>query len=133
MHSEYQLKGVKMKFVILFIFFTILSIWFLVGGSSIYMDIFVYQNFMEKVWRTEWYYLLAGVFFTGMPLWLTTIYFLFRKWKTGSIITDIEVFYLFGAYFFFTIMLISHMTRPFFWGTMLALHILFLILLIRTK
>jgi len=119
------------RFLILSIPFTILSIWVKTAISSIYRDIFIYHNFVEKNSTVDWYYLLAGIFFTGIPLWLTTIYYLFKKWKT--ILSVTEVFYLFMCYFSFMIMLIGHMTRPIFWGTMLAIHIIFLVLLIKIK
>ena len=120
-----------MRFLILLFPFTILSMWVQTAVSSIYRDIFVNQNFMEKVSGVEWYHLLASLFATGIPLWLTTIYYLFKKWKT--VLSFTEVFYLFMSYFSLMIMLIGHMTRPIFWGTLLAIHIIFLILIIRLK
>jgi hypothetical protein len=120
-----------MRLLILLLPFTILTIWVYAAISVTYRDIVVNHIFMKQVSRVEWYYLFADIFFTGIPLWLVTVYDLFRKWKIPLSLFDF--FYLFMSYFFFMLMLISHMTRPFFWGTMLVLHIWFLILLVKTK
>lgn len=119
-----------MRFLILLIPFYILSTWVWTAIASIYRDIFIYHNFMETIRGVEWYYLLADVFFMGVPLWATTVYFVFKKWQFRSNISYLESFYLFMSYFAFMMMQIGHMTRPFFWGTMLAIHILFLILIV---
>lgn len=122
-----------MRLLILLVPFTILSIWVLAGILFLYKDIFVYQDFVEKNRTIEWYYLLAGMFFTGIPLWLTTVYYVLKKWKMNSNFSDLESFYLFTSYLSFMLMLIGHMTRPIVWGTMLAIHILFLTLLIKAR
>ena len=118
-----------MRFLILLVPFTILSIWVRAAILSTYRDIFVNHTFIEQVSRTEWYHLLILLFATGIPLWLTTVYYGFKKWK--QVLSFTEVFYLFMSYFSFMIMLIGHMTRPIFWGSFLAIHIIFLILIIR--
>jgi len=116
------------RLLILLVPFTILSLWVQTAVSSIYRDIFINQSFIQKMSGVEWYHLVASLFATGIPLWLITVYYFIRKWK--AILSFTEVFYIFMCYISFFYMLLTHIYPPF-WITMLIVHILFLILMIR--
>lgn len=119
-----------MSFWILFIFFGVLSLWVWAGVSFFYRDIFLASNFLESVDGVNGYYLLATIFATGIPLWLTTVFYLFKMWQLRFFDFHSATFYLFLGYFSLFYMLLGHIYPPF-WVTMLILHIICLILVIR--
>jgi hypothetical protein len=118
-----------MRFIILLVPFLILSVWTWHSILYLYEEIFLYQTFMEKANSVEWYHWFVNIFVMGFPLWLITLYFMYKKWQNHSNISNLESFYLFMSYIAFMFVLIGHMAHPIFWGTMLGIHILFLTLI----
>jgi hypothetical protein len=119
-----------MSFWILLFPFLLLSVWVYTYIDTLYNDLFLYSNFTEINKDVEWYYHLISPFYGGIPLWLSTVHYLFKMWQLKLFKFNCATFYLFVGYFSFLWMLLGHI-YPLFWVTMLVLHIICLILVIR--
>jgi len=122
-----------MRFFILFIPLLILSIWVWAIVYSIYGDIFIYHNLIDGEFTINWFHSFVFLFLTGIPLWIITVYFIFKKLPHYFNISYIELFYIFMGYLTFIIILIGHQIRPIVWETILLtiiIHIWFLILIV---
>lgn len=117
-------------FLVLVIFFAFLTLWVKIAISSIYRDIFVFQNFMENNAHIAWHHWIISLFVTGIPLWITTIYYMVRKFQLYPHISYLEVLYFFSAYFSFVLMILVHLVPVIISGIIAAIHLLFLILMV---
>ena len=124
-----KLFNTLVSFLILIIFFCILTIWVKTAISSIYRDIFVFQNFMEKNAHIVWYHWIISFFITGIPLWTTTVYYIVRKLQSRLYISYLEAFYFFGAYLTLILLILVHLVPAIISGIVVAIHLLFLILI----
>jgi hypothetical protein len=90
-----------MSFWVLLVPFMLLSVWVYAGIDSLYRDIFLYGNFTKKINQVEWYLLFTTIFVTGIPLWLSALYYSIKMWLLKRFKWNDATIHLFTAYFSF--------------------------------
>ena len=112
---------------ILILPFLVLSLFEVMMLMYLYQDIFIDGDFITRNRNVAWYYLVATMFMTGIPLWLATGYVIFREWNSNPSEFPWVAFYLLVSYVSLFWMFLGH-TYPPLWVTMFVLHVLFLVL-----